>query len=165
MGIGGQGRFIWFSSETIMCWFTARGRAAPSHSFLLTGKWLSVRLTVRKGVHESEKRDGVEGGRLKCYVWKKVVFKVLCSECQAVCCILPWDLQAMGERADHTGELGTEIQWLVCLQFDLEADAYTRTIFCWDGKLAVSFLSLNFMRASAVGNRCEEMYFIHGWWR
>lgn len=37
----GAGPVRWFSSETIMCWFTVRGRAVHSHCFLLTGKWLS----------------------------------------------------------------------------------------------------------------------------
>lgn len=37
----GAGPVRWFSSETIMCWFTVRGRADYSHCFLLTGKWLS----------------------------------------------------------------------------------------------------------------------------
>lgn len=56
----GAGPVRWFSSETIMCWFTVRGRAVHSHCFLLTGKWHSG-LPYRGSVW---KTDREEGGRL-----------------------------------------------------------------------------------------------------
>lgn len=96
----GAGQVRWFSSETIMCWFTARGRAVHSHRFLLTGKWLSG-LPNGGSVWETDREVG--GGRESdgwCERWW-----YLRSECHTVCCIPSWDLEDMGEWAERAGEL------------------------------------------------------------
>lgn len=69
-GNRGAGPVRWFSSETIMCWFTVRGRAFHSHCFLLTGKWLSG-LPKGGSVWEG-RREGAWW-----VIWKVDVFKVL----------------------------------------------------------------------------------------
>lgn len=55
----GAGPVRWFSSETIMCWFTVRGCALHSHCFLLTGKWHSG-LPYRGSVWRKKNRGGRE---------------------------------------------------------------------------------------------------------
>lgn len=132
----GAGPVRWFSSETIMCWFTVRGRAhTPTVSFLLGSDCQAYRT---EGVYEKQ-IERREGGWW--VMWKVVVFKVLCSECQTVCWILSWDLEDVGEWAEHSaGEPGRDGSpyvhsvWKGLLLIQRSKSFF---FFCWDGTAEV----------------------------
>lgn len=80
-------------------------------------------------VWETERREGDWW-----VMWKVVVFKVLCSECQTVSYILPWTLEDMREWAEGAGEMGKD--WMISLErLDCWFDAGMS--FCWDGPAEV----------------------------